>query len=230
MLSVKRPTATTTLYTVSTRAASTSLSARLRQSFLIFVRIFTALLVAGVCLWEYRNSSVTQLGAPFSWFDDAISASPFDYLASSFAENLAQPWRLLTNATIAWMIFRKGYIEESLLVIRGLGVQTSTSSPSYLWTSSTRFIPTSSIQDIFIHEAFKGFEVRFYLSIVVEGEEDVVVVFPVSVADPKSMIHFGRANRYRRTFYHGVKYSRTFGGERELASTSQRYEVRPSVR
>jgi len=37
------------------------------------------------------------------------------------------------------------------------------------------------IQDIFIHEAFKGFEVRFYLAIVVEGEHDVVVVFPVSV-------------------------------------------------
>jgi len=36
------------------------------------------------------------------------------------------------------------------------------------------------IQDIFIHEAFKGFEVRFYLAIVVEGEHDVVVVFPVS--------------------------------------------------
>lgn len=66
-------------------------------------------------------------------------------------------------------------------MIRGLGVQTTTSSTSYLWASSTRFIPTSSIQDIFIHEAFKGFEVRFYLSIVVEGEEDVVVVFPVSL-------------------------------------------------
>ena len=37
------------------------------------------------------------------------------------------------------------------------------------------------IQDIFIHEAFKGFEVRFYLAIVVEGEEDVVVVFPVGL-------------------------------------------------
>ena len=59
-------------------------------------------------------------------------------------------------------------------------MQTSTSSPSYLSTASTRFIPTSVIQDIFIHEAFKGFEVKFYLAIVVEGEEDVVVVFPVS--------------------------------------------------
>jgi phosphatidylinositol glycan class H protein len=48
-----------------------------------------------------------------------------------------------------------------------------------LSTAATRFIPTTSIQDIFIHEAFKGFEVRFYLAIVVEGEEEAVVVFPV---------------------------------------------------
>lgn len=43
---------------------------------------------------------------------------------------------------------------------------------------STRFIPTSQIQDIFIHEAFRGFEVRFYLAVVVEGEAEAVVVFP----------------------------------------------------
>jgi len=72
-------------------------------------------------------------------------------------------------------------IEESLLVLRGLGVQTSTSSAMYWRPPVTRFIPTTSIQDIFIHEAFKGFEVRFYLSIVVQGEEDVVVVFPVRI-------------------------------------------------
>lgn len=70
--------------------------------------------------------------------------------------------------------------EESLLVLRGLGIQTTSSSSTYLQTATTRFIPTTAIQDIFIHEAFKGFEVRFYLAIVVEGEEDVVVVFPVS--------------------------------------------------
>jgi len=34
------------------------------------------------------------------------------------------------------------------------------------------------VQDIFIHEAFKGFEVRFYLAIVVKDEKEVVVVFP----------------------------------------------------
>lgn len=48
------------------------------------------------------------------------------------------------------------------------------------WSSAaTRFIPTTQIQDIVIHEAFKGFEVRFYLAIIVEGEPEVVVVFPV---------------------------------------------------
>lgn len=63
--------------------------------------------------------------------------------------------------------------------MRGLGVQTSSSSGTCLSAAETRFIPTSAIQDIFLHEAFKGFEVKFYLAIVVEGEEDLVVVFPV---------------------------------------------------
>ena len=69
--------------------------------------------------------------------------------------------------------------EESILILRNLGVQTSTSSSTYLGAATTRFIPTSKIQDVFIHEAFIGFEVRYYLAIVVEGESEVIVVFPV---------------------------------------------------
>ena len=69
--------------------------------------------------------------------------------------------------------------EETLLVLRGLGVQTSTSSSTFLSTSKTTFIPTTKIQDIIIHEAFKGLEVRFYLAIIVEDATEVVVVFPV---------------------------------------------------
>lgn len=67
---------------------------------------------------------------------------------------------------------------ESLLVLRGLGIQTSTSSNTYLGSATTRFIPTEKIQDIFVNEAFRGFEVRYYLVVVVAGEDDVVVVFP----------------------------------------------------
>jgi phosphatidylinositol glycan class H protein len=103
----------------------------------------------------------------------------------------------VVGALVIYGVFRRGYIgrlrrvgfenpcmadrsaEESLLVIRGFGIQTSTSSSTYLSTASTRFIPTTQIQDIVIHEAFKGFEVRFYLAVIVEGEPNALVVFPV---------------------------------------------------
>ncbi|CAG5156518.1 uncharacterized protein ALTATR162_LOCUS4315 [Alternaria atra] len=92
----------------------------------------------------------------------------------------ACPWRYLgpSACIILFLVLHRNYTEESLTILRGLGVQTSTTSSTYLQTPTTRFIPTTSIQDVFIHEAFKGFEVRFYLMIVVEGEEEVVVVFP----------------------------------------------------
>lgn len=44
--------------------------------------------------------------------------------------------------------------------------------------ASTQFIPTQKIQDLLINEAFRGFEVRYYLVVIVEGEKEVVVVFP----------------------------------------------------
>ncbi|EAQ86612.1 hypothetical protein CHGG_07865 [Chaetomium globosum CBS 148.51] len=81
---------------------------------------------------------------------------------------------------------------ESVLVLRGLGIQTCTSGSGsgsgsggggggggkLGWGRQTRFIPTEKIRDVLINEAFRGFEVRYYLVVVVEGEEDVVVLFP----------------------------------------------------
>lgn len=77
-----------------------------------------------------------------------------------------------------YVLSRRAHASESLLVLRGLGVQTSESGGSYLGGTATRFIPTEKIQDVFVNEAFRGFEVRYYLVVVVEGEEEVVVVFP----------------------------------------------------
>ena len=36
--------------------------------------------------------------------------------------------------------------------------------------------------DLWIHEGFCGFEVRFYLAVVVEGEEGLVIVLPVGLS------------------------------------------------
>lgn len=180
MLFVKRPTATTVLYTVSTRAPKKTLTTHAAAYLFVLSRILTGFLVATVLILEYRNSSSSlPYAAFFIWIGDALLSSPIGQFAALVFDSVGRVYRLSICAGLTWLILRKAYTEESLLVIRGLGIQTSTSSPSYLSTSRTRFIPTSHIQDIFIHEAFKGFEVKFYLSIVVEGEEDVVVVFPV---------------------------------------------------
>jgi phosphatidylinositol N-acetylglucosaminyltransferase subunit H len=59
-----------------------------------------------------------------------------------------------------------------------LGVQVTTQMRFPLACHS-RFIPASEIDDVFLYEGFKRWEVRYYLAIVVRGEEKVEVVFPV---------------------------------------------------
>jgi phosphatidylinositol N-acetylglucosaminyltransferase subunit H len=83
-------------------------------------------------------------------------------------------------AVVVYATTLRVHTTESLLVLRGLGVQTSSVGGSYLatWRAGTRFIPTEKIRDVLINEAFRGLAVRYYLVVVVEGEEDVVVVFP----------------------------------------------------
>lgn len=85
--------------------------------------------------------------------------------------------------------------EESLTVMRGLGLQTSTTSSIYLRTPTTTFIPSTSIQDIFIHEAFKGFEVRYYLAVVVKQGKHVVVVFPTMLPRREILERVWRGSR-----------------------------------
>lgn len=85
---------------------------------------------------------------------------------------------LPTSLVALYTLSLRLHTTESLLVLRGLGIQTSTSSATYLSSATTRFIPTEKIQDILVNEAFRGFEVRYYLVVVVEGEGEVVVVFP----------------------------------------------------
>lgn len=185
MLTIKRPTLTTVLYTVSTRSPTTTLTAHTLNTLLLLARLLLGFLTLTALLWEYR--AATPNTSPTTGFQKTLehtllTCPPTSTLLPHLTTHVPLPARLALYLALLALALRKSYTEESLLVIRGLGVQTSTSGPSYLWSSSTSFIPTSAIQDILIHEAFKGFEVRFYLSIVVEGEEDVVVVFPVGSA------------------------------------------------
>jgi phosphatidylinositol N-acetylglucosaminyltransferase subunit H len=177
MLSTRRTTDSTVLYTVSTRTPPTTLAARLLSFGTFAIRSLAAGLVVLLLVSEYVHAFSTGLGK--TSMQTALETTP-GTIVTYLTTHLPWYYRAIILSGVTWLIFTKSYTEESLLVVRELGLQITTSSPSYLWSSSSRFIPASSIQDIFIHEAFKGFEVKYYLNIVIEGEEEIVVVFPVS--------------------------------------------------
>ncbi|KAK7751939.1 hypothetical protein SLS62_006082 [Diatrype stigma] len=122
-------------------------------------------------------------------------------LATSLARALP-PTFLLAAAVPASLLLLyvlllgRVHTEERLLVLRGLGIQIRSSSSGALFpprgsvagagaATTTRFIPTGKIRDVLIAEAFRGFEVRHYLAVVVDGEEDVVIVFPRLLPRPR---------------------------------------------
>ncbi|KAH7130348.1 GPI-GlcNAc transferase complex, PIG-H component-domain-containing protein [Dendryphion nanum] len=170
ILTTLQPTPSTVLFRVSTRPVPKTLLAILNQ----YVSLLLRILIGGLAL--------LSLLVKWDFASDSLLGSLLRSLAETSVGNKIEStqWRFLGPGVmiLLWFVLRRGYTEESLLVLKGLGLQTSTSSSTYLQAATTRFIPTTSVQDIFIHEAFKGFEVRYYLAVVIQGEGDVVVVFP----------------------------------------------------
>ncbi|KAH6841999.1 GPI-GlcNAc transferase complex, PIG-H component-domain-containing protein [Alternaria alternata] len=172
---VLQPTSSTITYTVSTRPVPKTLPALVGYYAGILLRVSLGV-ISILSLWlKFCVTNEAQ-------YDPTLRLWKMGHGVEAHLVRLAEAcqWRYLipTACIMLFLVFRRNYTEESLTILRGLGVQTSTTSLTYLQTPTTRFIPTTSIQDVFIHEAFKGFEVRFYLMVVVEDEEKVVVVFP----------------------------------------------------
>ncbi|GLA98572.1 hypothetical protein AtubIFM57143_006867 [Aspergillus tubingensis] len=177
-LILRRPSPTTVSFTVSNASRRTSTPAKAFFYLQILLRAVIFFCVLLLDAAKFRRTFFMEDGSWIRW--TTIWSSALGISVCRIADAYSSAVVVLASAIVFYGVFRKGYTEESLLVIRGLGIQTSTSSQTYLSKASTRFIPTTQIQDIVIHEAFKGFEVRFYLAVIVEGESEVVVVFPVS--------------------------------------------------
>ncbi|KAI0137206.1 GPI-GlcNAc transferase complex [Xylariales sp. AK1849] len=190
-LHTRRPSPTTTEYTVSTLPAP-NLPLRL---LLVLVNLTRLLLGLSVLLLLYAKWTLSPYTTPSTpeqppGGPDMLSAASVEHVLNLVLH--APPGRLalrLALATPSWLLLpgslltlyltlRRIHTSESLLVLRGLGIQTSSTASTVLGSAVTRFIPTEKIQDVLINEAFRGFEVRYYLVVVVEDEEDVVVVFP----------------------------------------------------
>jgi phosphatidylinositol glycan class H protein len=188
-LRTRRPSPTTAEYTVSTLPTIT-LPLRLLFLTIILLRMLIGLsVVLLLCSKLAPFAQLTDIPRyttvpdffteEYLWYTVSyIVSSSLANLSSTIASKVPLIILLPSSLTILYLVFLRIHTTESLLVLRGLGIQTSTSSETYLTTAMTRFIPTEKIQDILVNEAFRGFEVRYYLVVVVEGEEDVVVVFP----------------------------------------------------
>lgn len=188
-LRTRRPTPTTVEYLVST-SPTYNLPLRLLLLATFILRILIGLgvlllLYSKFALSNYSSPAVTYPQTPDFFSSDYIwcyiysaASSKPGLLSAQLASHIPLVVLLPASLLVLYTILLRTHTTESLLVLRGLGIQTSSSSETYLSTATTRFIPTEKIQDILVNEAFRGFEVRYYLVVVVEGEEDVVVVFP----------------------------------------------------
>ncbi|CCU75484.1 phosphatidylinositol N-acetylglucosaminyltransferase [Blumeria hordei DH14] len=187
-LSIRRPSPTTIEFNVSSSPTSRRPLRRLLLALTTLVRLGLGL---NVLLVLFHRSPLSQL-------DPTIAAEPpnssmseyfWHYVLHAAHSRGGQygallaarlpPYLLLPLAMLAlYVVTRRFERHESLLVLRGLGVQTSSSSCLVGGGCTTRFVPMEKIQDILINEAFYGFAVRYYLVVVVEGESELLVVFP----------------------------------------------------
>ena len=62
--------------------------------------------------------------------------------------------------------------------MQGVGVQVRTKYAN--GSSSSRFIDCARISEIIINEGFYLMQVKFYLAVIVENEDQLVVVFEAS--------------------------------------------------
>ncbi|PHH63266.1 hypothetical protein CDD81_6123 [Ophiocordyceps australis] len=195
-LHVRRPSPTAAEFTVTTEPPPT-LRLRLLSLAVVALRLTLCLAVLLVLHSQWCASAsgcarLLSLSRPLTLAAPRSSLLwPWPCLA--LARLPAPALLALLAATLYLVGLGRAHARESLLVLRGLGVQTTEAPVSFFspasllsspfsWVCSsgaaTRFIPTEKIHDILLNEAFRGFEVRYYLVVVVEGEQDVVVVFP----------------------------------------------------
>ncbi|KAK5209047.1 hypothetical protein LTR41_005446 [Exophiala xenobiotica] len=179
-LEVYLPSPTTVSFTVTTRRPQSSSKLRFRLGTFLrhAFRILLVYCALAVNIAKARDLVSLSSKAVQHYLNTCLQLSPGSSLIEPFAQRTE--WWILAplSLIVVYLCLKRDYVEESLLVLQGLGIQTSTSSGYFFTAPTTTFIPTAQIQDIVIHEAFKGLGVRFYLAVIVEGGTEVVVVFP----------------------------------------------------
>lgn len=169
-LRTRRPSPTTVEYTLSTKPPPTVPTVLLH----VVILLLRLLLLSCAALLP-----LSQLGSYIASpaLQSVLDSRPGAAL-SRLSGSLPAAVPAAAALALAYVALRRLHVTESVLVLRGLGIQTRTSAAVWGLGDATRFIPTEQIRDVLVNEVFAGFGVRYVLVVVVDGEEDMVVVFP----------------------------------------------------
>jgi len=87
-------------------------------------------------------------------------------------------WALVSILIVIRIWLRRTIIvEETLTVIRGLGIQVGTKFKN--GSSTQTFIEKKRVKNLIINEGVKSYQVIFYLAFLIEGDEKMTLAFPV---------------------------------------------------
>jgi GPI-GlcNAc transferase complex, PIG-H component len=130
--------------------------------------------------WSIISVKIALICLNFYWWLIKSKQQKHELLNKMFTHSLASHSYVLGWAFSLMSItfvLRRMDIEESFLVVQSFGLQVSSSGWWYIFGSRSRFIPSSDVLDIIIHEAFIGFEVRYILVVVVKNQSKLQLVF-----------------------------------------------------
>ncbi|KAG7661819.1 uncharacterized protein J8A68_004675 [[Candida] subhashii] len=131
---------------------------------------------------------------------------------SNVTHTIRDPYVIILSLALSVILLRQTP-EDTLIVIRGFGVQLKTKKAWRFQNSTDSFIPIKDMIDLMIHEGFHGYgQVIFYLCVLTrstagKGDNVIKVVFPeflprkdilLTVWKSSRELLFGSTNRYWR--------------------------------
>lgn len=129
--------------------------------------------------FRVRDNTVGDLAGLLGAALVAIAAVvlAFEYRALGALRLASLAWLPLALGGLAFVLRRGLVQEETLLVVRGLGVQLS--SRSWSGAESSRLIDSARVRAVILNEGFTMCQVIVYLAIVAEGDDDMILPFRV---------------------------------------------------
>jgi hypothetical protein len=145
-------------------------------ALITLVSAFVPMLQQGTVLLNEGTSVVVDKCHQWGWCATAKQAS-----ADGTEWWIRQILELTVRLVFAMILgkFLPQYtVQESILVVRGLGVQLRSVFTN--GSSSYQFIDASSVKAIIVNEGIQTCDVRYYMAIVVAGQKKLVLTFQSS--------------------------------------------------